>query len=200
MIKLKNKLTKRLADSRGEKVITKKQFIWESVNDEHFTGNVSLMNIFETDTRWEIKREDGKEVCILGNGYKWLGVYPDNETYAITALYDDKNELVEFYFDMTKENGVFNGKPYIVDIYLDLVITPENEKIVLDEDELQDALDQNILGKEEFDLAYKTLDRVQKKYSTQADVNNLKSIMQNYLDDMLVKIKDSDIILKEGTM
>ena len=58
----------------------------------------------------------------------------------------------------------------------------------------------NILGKEEFDLAYKTLNRVQEKYSTQTDVNNLKSIMQNYLDNMLVKIKDSEIILKEGTM
>lgn len=197
---MKNKLTKRLADSRGKKVISKKQFIWERVNDENFTGNISLMNIFETDTRWEIKREDGKDVCILGNGYKWLGVYPDNETYAVTALYDDKNELVEFYFDMTKENGVVDGKPYIVDIYLDLVITPENKKIVLDEDELQEALNQNILGKEEFDLAYRTLNRLQDKYSTQKDVNDLKSIMQSYLDDMLIKIKDSEIISKESTI
>ena len=189
-----NKLTKRLADARGAKVITKKQFMWEGINDKNFVGNISLMNIFETDTRWEIRREDGKDVCILGNGYKWLSIYPDNETYALTALYDDKNELIEFYFDMTKENGIVDGKPYIVDIYLDLVITPENIQIILDEDELKEALNQNILGKEEFDLAYKTLNRLQDKYSTQEDVNDLKHIMQSYLNDMLVKIKDTDII------
>ena len=40
--------------------------------------------------------------------------------------------------------------------------------------QIQDALEQNILGKEEFDLAYKTLNRVQEKYSTQTDVNNLR--------------------------
>ena len=195
-----NKLTKRLADARGAKVITKKQFMWEGINDKNFVGNISLMNIFETDTRWEIRREDGKDVCILGNGYKWLSIYPDNETYALTALYDDKNELIEFYFDMTKENGIVDGKPYIVDIYLDLVITPENIQIILDEDELKEALNQNILGKEEFDLAYKTLNRLQDKYSTQEDVNDLKHIMQSYLNDMLVKIKDTDIILRESTI
>lgn len=115
-------------------------------------------------------------------------------------MYDNENNLVEFYFDITKENGRENNKSYIIDIFLDLVITPENKKIILDEDELEDALAQNILGKEEYDSAYKTLDRIRKKYNTNEDVEKLKSIFDNYLINMLRKIKDEKIIYKEGTV
>ena len=200
MIKMENKLTKRFVDTRGEKVITKKQFMWKEINDNNFIGDISLLNMIETKNKWEMVREDGKEVCILDSGYKWLGVYPKDETYAITGLYDKDNKLVEFYFDMTKENGRENNKPYIVDIYLDLVITPDNMKIVLDEDELEDALNQNILGKEEYNLAYETLEKLQNKYSTNEDVEKLKNIFDRYLVDMLDKIKDEEIICKEDTV
>ena len=200
MIKMENKLTKRFVDTRGEKVITKKQFMWKEINDNNFIGDISLLNMIETKSKWEMVRENGKEVCILDSGYKWLGVYPKDETYAITGLYDKDNKLVEFYFDMTKENGRENNKPYIVDIYLDLVITPDNMKIVLDEDELEDALNQNILGKEEYNLAYETLEKLQNKYSTNEDVEKLKNIFDRYLVDMLDKIKDEEIICKEDTV
>ena len=200
MIKMENKLTKRFVDTRGEQVITKKQFMWKEINDNNFIGDISLLNMIETKNKWEMVREDGKEVCILDSGYKWLGVYPKDETYAITGLYDKDNKLVEFYFDMTKENGRENNKPYIVDIYLDLVITPDNMKIVLDEDELEDALNQNILGKEEYNLAYETLEKLQNKYSTNEDIEKLKNIFDRYLVDMLDKIKDEEIICKEDTV
>ena len=56
------------------------------------------------------------------------------------------------------------------------------------------------MGKEKYDLAYKTLDRIRKKYNTNEDVEKLKSIFDNYLINMLRKIKDEKIIYKEGTV
>lgn len=183
-------LYKRFADSRGSKAILKKRFVAEEVSDENFNADVSIMEILETNSVWNVPRDNGESVCILDKNYKFLGVYPKDESYAITGIFNEQNKLVELYFDMTKENGVEDGRPYVVDIFLDLVITPENEKYVLDEDELEEALDRNIIGKAEFNLAYETLHRLEEKYKSQEDVDKLSSVMKNYLDDMLVKIKD----------
>ena len=85
-------------------------------------------------------------------------------------------------------------------IYLDLVITPNNEKYILDEDELEDALNEKILGKAEFDLAYETLHRLEKKYDSQENVNELALVMNKYLENMNDKIKSAEIIVKEDIL
>lgn len=197
---MENKLTKRFVNTRAQKAILKKKFIVDSVCDEYFDADISLLEMVETKTKWDVTRDDGRTECILDSGYKWLGVYPKGESYAITGLYNKNNELVEFYFDMTKENGIESGIPYIVDIYLDLVITPDNEKYILDEDELEDALNEKILGKEEFDLAYETLHRLEKKYDSQENVNELALVMNKYLENMNDKIKSAEIIVKEDIL
>lgn len=197
---MENKLTKRFVDTRAQKAILKKKFIVDSVCDKYFDADISLLEMVETKTKWDVTRDDGRTECILDSGYKWLGVYPKGESYAITGLYNKNNELVEFYFDMTKENGIENGIPYIVDIYLDLVITPNNEKYILDEDELEEALNEKILGKVEFDLAYETLHRLEKKYNLQENVDELALVMNKYLENMNDKIKNAEIIVKEDIL
>lgn len=197
---MENKLTKRFVDTRAQKAILKKKFIVDSVCDKYFDADISLLEMVETKTKWDVTRDDGRTECILDSGYKWLGVYPKGESYAITGLYNKNNELVEFYFDMTKENGIENGIPYIVDIYLDLVITPNNEKYILDEDELEEALNDKILGKVEFDLAYETLHRLEKKYNLQENVDELALVMNKYLENMNDKIKNAEIIVKEDIL
>ena len=197
---MENKLTKRFVDTRAQKAILKKKFVVDSVCDKYFDADISLLEMVETKTKWDVTRDDGRTECILDSGYKWLGVYPKGESYAITGLYNKNNELVEFYFDMTKENGMENGIPYIVDIYLDLVITPNNEKYILDEDELEEALNDKILGKVEFDLAYETLHRLEKKYNLQENVDELALVMNKYLENMKDKIKNAEIIVKEDIL
>ena len=197
---MENKLTKRFVNTRAQKAILKKKFVVDSVCDKYFDADISLLEMVETKTKWDVTRDDGRTECILDSGYKWLGVYPKGESYAITGLYNKNNELVEFYFDMTKENGMENGIPYIVDIYLDLVITPNNEKYILDEDELEEALNEKILGKAEFDLAYETLHRLEKKYNLQENVDELALVMNKYLENMNDKIKNAEIIVKEDIL
>lgn len=187
-------LYKRFADTRAEKAIVKKKFYAEKVSDENFDADVSLIDIVENRSVWNVPRDNGDSVCILNKNYKFLGVYPKDESYAITGIFDENKELVELYFDMTKENGDEDGRPYIVDIFLDLVITPANEKYVLDEDELDEALEKKYISNVEYDLAYETLHRLESKYDSQESVNDLINVLKSYLDNLSKEIENTDII------
>ena len=87
-------------------------------------------------------------------------------------MYDDKNNLIEWYFDIAKELGIKNGIPYEDDLYLDLVIKPDGTYEVLDENELKDALDKDLITKDDYDKAFLT-------------VNKLINMYQNDLDSLL---------------
>ena len=177
---------KKFADVRGKRVIEEqKVLIKESVKEDYFgESNITFIDMIKTNERWDVPREDGGKECILNSGFKWLQVFPKNEKYAITGIYDQNKKLVEFYFDMVAGSGIENGVPYILDIYLDLVITGKNSKYVLDEDELQEGLEQNIFSQVEYDEAYNTLDILMKKYETNEELDKLKNVMLNYFDEM----------------
>lgn len=105
----------------------------------------------------------------MDDNYEWLEIYPDDEKYAITVMFDDKKNLVEWYFDTIKRSGIENDIPYIDALYLDLVIRRNGNQIVLDEDELKEALEANDITKEDFEMAYKTVNELEEKYSNNLD-------------------------------
>ena len=83
----------------------------------------------------------------------------------MTVVYDDKKEIVEWYFDVALNTGTIDNIPYEDDLYLDMVITPEGEEIVLDEDELLEAYNSKEIGDRELKLAYDTLDILEERYA-----------------------------------
>ena len=118
------------------------------------------------------------EVCIRDNNYEWIEVYPTNGRYAITIMYDDKGNLIEWYFDISKNIGMENGIPYEDDLYLDMIITPDGKEIVVDEDELIGAKENGDITEEDVMSAYETLKELENKY-----VNNINELnkLTNYL-------------------
>ena len=105
--------------------------------------------------------DDGKELLLAGNGYKWLMYLPMNEPWCITAFYDLNNEPFEWYFDISKRNFLDeNGTPCIDDIFLDLVIMPNGKAFTIDADELQEALDRSEITREDFIYAYQVRDSI----------------------------------------
>ena len=100
-------------------------------------------------------------ICIYDNGYKELCFLPDDEHWTLWALYDDKGDIIEWYFDITRKNAVDEyGNPYCDDLYLDAALMPDGQIIILDEDELKDALDNDKITQNEFDMAYDALDKL----------------------------------------
>lgn len=97
--------------------------------------------------------------CLIDNGYYIVEVIPKNENYAMRVFFNEKKERLMYYFDITLGNGLDLDTliPYYNDLYLDIIVV--NKKIkILDENELQEALDNKVISINEFTLANQTKD------------------------------------------
>ena len=56
---------------------------------------------------------------------------------------------------------------------MDLVIKSNGKEVVLDEDELKEALNNRDISKDDFNMAYKTMKKIQDKYR-----NNLGELIE----------------------
>ena len=99
--------------------------------------------------------DKGNEICLADNGYSEIVYLPDNENWKLCAMYNNEEKIIEWYFDITKKNTVDNiGKPYCDDLYLDIVLMPNGNIIVLDEDELKKAYEDKLITKNDYNFAY----------------------------------------------
>lgn len=120
------------------------------------------------------------KICIKDNNYKWIEAYPTNGKYVVTIMYDDKGNLIEWYFDICKKIGIENGIPYEDDLYLDMVITPDGKEIIIDEDELLNARKTGDITKEDVISAYEILKELENKYVNHLDeLNKLTNYLLN---------------------
>ncbi len=137
--------------------------------DGKFSGYLSAVTALEVKKVIHITLPDG-EVDLCAKGHHVLNFLPDGKNWAMSANYDPNWNLIEWYFDITKENGVDEtGAPYFDDLYLDYVVTPDNSSVVLDEDELLEAERQGAITKEDVSLAYRTLEELRTGFASNAD-------------------------------
>ena len=137
--------------------------VLKRIDKDYFSGYVCNINFDKVDNPIKVKVQD-KEYYIRNDNYTWYEIYPDNANYALTIMYDENNNLIEWYFDVSKKIGVEDGIPYEDDLYLDLVINPMGESTILDKDELKDALDKKDITIDDYKLAYKIIDMLQREY------------------------------------
>lgn len=128
--------------------------------DDMFSGYISLIKVDKVKQRITIDYEQS-DVCLVDDGYKCLMFLPDNEKWCVSAVYNTAGEIVEWYFDMTKENSVDEqGNPFYDDLYLDIAVSPDFKIVILDEDELKEALESKIVTKSEYEMAYNTCNKI----------------------------------------
>lgn len=133
-------MERKFADRPNWKRMLERRFKLSYVEGNDFSGYVSA--IFMDKVREPLIVEvAGQQLPIVDNGYIWLQHLPDNENYSLTTMYNSQGNVVQWYFDISKQNGVnAEGIPYFDDLYLDVVILPSSEIIILDENELLEAL------------------------------------------------------------
>lgn len=174
-------LKKRYAVLHIREKVTNFEYKNIHVKEENFTGDIYFYHFIEGVDKFVIP--NGK--CILDKDYKWLEFYDYNSKIKLTAFYDNNNEISEWYFDIAREIGKENGLPYEDDMYLDVLVTDYGEIILLDEDELKEALDKMQITKIEFENAYKEafqlMDRLHSKKQ------ELQNFTDKYLNIMLEK-------------
>lgn len=142
------------ADRPNWKRIEKKEFKLTYVENKDFKGYLSAIFIQKVKAPLIIETA-GKKRILADENFIWMQIFPNNSNYAITTMFNEKEEVVQWYFDICDGNKVSpTGMPYYDDLYLDVVLLPSGETILLDEDELIEALDNRKITKEQFDLAY----------------------------------------------
>ena len=166
------------------------EYYQERIENEIFKGYACHVKMKDVEKPLIVNDSDSF-ICILNTNYEWLEIYPEDEKYAITVMYDDKKNLIEWYFDIARETGIEKGIPYEDDLYLDIVITPDKKFILLDEEELQEAFNKSEVTKEEINMAYSIVDKIKDEYYENFEkLNNLTINLYNELTSRLEIEKD----------
>ena len=125
------------------------------VANEEFNGYIYCIFVEKANKKFEVSYEE-EEFLILNDGYTWVQLIPLNEHYTVTIMFDEKKEIIQWYIDITNMNGIdSDGRIFYDDLYLDVVITKERKVLLLNEKEINSALDNFIITSEQYKNAYK---------------------------------------------
>ena len=76
------------------------------IDKDYFNGYVCNIKFDKVDKPIIVKVQD-KDYFIKNDNYTWYELYQDNSNYALTIMYDENNELIQWYFDVSKKIGSF---------------------------------------------------------------------------------------------
>lgn len=153
-------------------------YIIKSVNEEKFCGDICYYNFRNSNIK--ISTPNGR--TIIDNNYRLLEFFDYNSNIKLTTFYDNNLETLEWYFDMAKEIGKENEIPYHEDLFLDVVVNSDGKILLLDEDELKEALEAGEITKEEYDLSYKEANNLLSILNSNGKVEALKQFTDKYLN------------------
>lgn len=153
-------MKRKFGDRANWRRVTQRQFKSRYVESGIFTGHVTLYSITALrDPLW--KTYGGHTFRIADKGFTWLQYYPKGEHFIVTAMFDDHGDIVEWYIDVCKTQGITDqGVPWFDDLYLDIVVLKNRETFLLDEDELDEALTKGLITVKDYDLATETAERL----------------------------------------
>ncbi|MGL4989663.1 MAG: DUF402 domain-containing protein [Sarcina sp.] len=165
--------------------ILEKKFSFIKRQDDEFTGYIGYLNLNKV-YKTKMMNIGGKNRCILKNGHTWLEWMEVDKNYCVIAIFDENENLIEYYIDIILEQGIdVDGIPYYDDLYLDVVVFPDNKCVIyLDEDELLEAFENKIITKEIYDKAYKVGNELIDRYENnlEKEIDYTKNMLRYFLD------------------
>ena len=125
----------------------------------------------------------GKKQKIIDEGYLWLQLAPEDGFWWLTAMYDEKGKLVQFYFDVTSGNRIRpDGESEYDDLFVDVVVTPGKPPRIVDEDELSQAAACGVITQAQAERAMETAREICEKY---ADTEALEAFCAARLKELM---------------
>ncbi|NMH73955.1 DUF402 domain-containing protein [Bacillus sp. RO2] len=152
-------LKRRYGDRSEWKRILKRQYSQKFLDTEAFRGYVTLLHIHKVTEPLIVNYEE-KSICIVDDGYMWLQHFPSNEHYSLTTMFDASGEVVQWYIDITNENGIENNLPYTDDLFLDIIVLSSGEVIQKDADELEEAYTKGTINQAQYQLAWAEANKI----------------------------------------
>ena len=145
--------------------ISKKKYAQTYLETDEFKGYITLLHMVQL-TEPLFVQYDKKEVCVANEGYSWLQQFPADQHHSVTTMFNEEGNVIQWYIDICLRNGCEDGKPWMDDLYLDIILFPTGEIIIKDTDELEDAYKSGIIHKELYDLAWKEVNRINRMLCT----------------------------------
>lgn len=135
--------------------VTERRYAQMKRQEPGFSGHVTMLEL--TKVREPLITLRGKtQVRVADNGYVWMQHFPAGGHHSLTTMRNEKHEVVQYYFDIVKTISVTRqGMPYCDDLYLDVVLLPDGQLFLLDEDELAEAMERKLIDQNDVDLAYR---------------------------------------------
>lgn len=128
------------------------EYNYKLVEDKENNCYISIKKIISIKSPFFTKNSG----CLINNMYSIIEIVPLNENYCIRLFIDDNKKIILYYFDITLRNGFdsnFNS-PYYEDLFIDVIL--KNDQIsILDEEELNEALEKKYITIEDYNLAQK---------------------------------------------
>jgi len=152
-------LERKYGDRSKWKRVVEREYTQSFLDTEDFRGTITLLNVKKVSEPLTVSYQ-GRNVCIVDDGYSWLQHFPYEERYSLTTMFDSKGEIVQWYIDICFQNGIENGVPWLDDLFLDIIILPDGEVILQDVDELEEALINGIIDQSLYDLAWAEANRL----------------------------------------
>lgn len=165
--------------------ITEAKFAKKDIVYQDIKGTIFCIK-FDSNITPSFVENETPEICIKNKDYIWFEFYPDEKNYLLTIMFDDKLNIIQWYFDVSKFVECNNCIPYQDDLYLDLVIKPTGKFKILDEDEICEALQKKEITSNEFNYAYETLNHLVKKFA-----NNYNYLLN--LTNYILRIFEEEI-------
>lgn len=175
-------LKREYADYANNKEIYESEYKKIDLKEDPYFGAACLMEVKRAEKKRWITRKGGEEVIIQDVGYKWLTLFPKEDNFAVIAIYNVKSEFIQFTFNIGK-NVQYKGKiPFLDDLYLDIVLTSENEVEFNGEEELENTYKSGNLKQKDYEIARKAADKVLHKFHKREGFEELRKTAEKYLD------------------
>lgn len=107
---------------------------------------------------------------IADQGYRWVTKWQAGRPYIVTKFFDEKGELVGVYCDISRPVKRVEGGFAFDDLYLDIWMVPGQEPVILDEDELQAAIEARHITRAEANQAAEVALRLVDNLKTDASI------------------------------
>lgn len=154
-------------------------------HDKDFRGYITLLKIHNVTEPLFVKYEES-DVCIVDNGYAWLQQFPIGKNHSVTTMFDGNGEVVQWYIDICSAIGTENNIPWMDDFFLDIVVLSSGKVMLMDEEELEEALSTGLIENSLYDLAWKEAKEVIKLVRHgQFDLINMSKAHKEILRNMV---------------
>lgn len=141
-------------DKRHWRRLLERDYIEVKVNNNRFKGIIGLVTMKKVREPLEVTVV-GQNIIVLDDNYQWLQILPEKKRYSITAMFDDKGNPLEYYFDINIKNITQKGNARTLDLFLDVLVLPSTgEYELVDENDLKLALKNEQITKKQYHEAY----------------------------------------------